>query len=107
MASALGGRYRGDMADAVQITARGPRAACEAAFDALDVEAGGGACSMIEEDEAAGIWRIDAFPAYDDDARQAEALLMAASGLVVTRVRLADADWNWARTMDPAEGRLS
>ena len=81
------------MADAVQITARGPRAACEAAFDALDVEAGGGACSMIEEDEAAGIWRIDAFPAYDDDARQAEALLMAASGLVVTRVRLADADW--------------
>lgn len=81
------------MADAVQITARGPRAACEAAFDALDVEAGGGACSMIEEDEAAGIWRIDAFPAYDDDARQAEALLMAASGLVVTRVKLADADW--------------
>ncbi len=81
------------MADAVQITARGPRAACEAAFDALDIEAGGGACSMIEEDEAAGIWRIDAFPASDDDARQAEALLMAASGLVVTRVKLADADW--------------
>jgi ribosomal protein L11 methyltransferase len=82
------------MADAVQITARGPRAACEAAFQALDIDdEGGGAVSLIEEDEAAGAWRIDVYPATEAEGREAERLLAAATGLAVTRVKLADADW--------------
>jgi ribosomal protein L11 methyltransferase len=82
------------MADAVQITARGPRAACEAAFRALDIDDdGGGAVSLIEEDEAAGTWRIDVYPATEAEGREAEGILIAANGLVVTRVTLADADW--------------
>jgi ribosomal protein L11 methyltransferase len=81
------------MPDAVQITARGQRAACEAAFQALDADIETAAVSMIEEDESAGSWRIDAFPASDQEARLIERRLAAAKDLAVTRVKLADADW--------------
>ncbi|HEY1878710.1 MAG TPA: 50S ribosomal protein L11 methyltransferase [Caulobacteraceae bacterium] len=82
------------MADAVQITARGPRAACEAAFRVLDIdEEGGGAVSLIEENEATGVWRIDVYPATEAEGRQAEELLTAAGGLAVAKAKLADADW--------------
>lgn len=81
------------MADAVQITARGPRAACEAAFASLDDDIETAAMSMIEEDEADGRWRIDAFPASDQEARLIEGRLARVDGLTVNRVKLADADW--------------
>lgn len=77
------------MAEAVQIIARGPRAACEAAFQALDIE--GAAVSMIEEDEAT--WRIDAYPVSGEATRLLEDLLAGAKGLAVTRIKLSDADW--------------
>src|SRR5579863_9771673 len=83
------------MADAVQITARGSRAACEAVFQALDaiIESGGAACSMIEEGETVGTWRVDIWPASRVEARRAETVVAAAGGLAVVRARLADADW--------------
>jgi ribosomal protein L11 methyltransferase len=82
------------MANAVQITARGPRAACEAAFQALDIdEEGGGAVSLIEEDEAAGTWRIDVYPATEAEGREAEELLAGVGGLAIACAKLADADW--------------
>ena len=54
----------------VQIIARGPRADAEAAAAAIDadVELEGAAYSILEEDEAAGRWRIDAFPVSDAQA---------------------------------------
>jgi ribosomal protein L11 methyltransferase len=81
--------------DSIQITARGRRGACETAFAALDtdLEAGGAAVSMIEEDEASGLWRIDAFPASEAEAQRMEDRLTLGDDLAVTRIRLADADW--------------
>ena len=56
--------------DPLQITARGPRAAAEAAAAAFDrdplLEAA--TYSIIEEDEAEGRWRIDAYPTSDAEA---------------------------------------
>ena len=49
--------------------------------------------SIIEEDEARGVWRIDAFPASADEARGLEARLAEFAGLAVTCEKLADADW--------------
>jgi ribosomal protein L11 methyltransferase len=49
--------------------------------------------SILEEDEDKGIWRIDAFPNDDDDARGIEARLKAHDGLTVIVEKLADADW--------------
>jgi ribosomal protein L11 methyltransferase len=83
------------MTDAIQITARGPRAACQAAEAALDADAALEAAtySIIEVDEANGLWMIDAFPVSDDEARAIEAHLSHVAALTVTRAKLADADW--------------
>jgi ribosomal protein L11 methyltransferase len=80
---------------AVQISARGPRAQAEAAAAALDADPAleGATYSILEEDEAHGVWRIDAYPTSDEEAQGIEASLAASDGLTVTREALADADW--------------
>jgi ribosomal protein L11 methyltransferase len=80
---------------AVQIIARGPRAIAEAAAASLDSDPllEGATYSILEEDEDKGIWRIDAFPNDDDDAKGIEARLKAHDGLTVVIEKLADADW--------------
>ena len=49
---------------ALQIIARGPRAAAEAAAEAVDADPRleGATYSILEEDEDNDVWRIDAFP---------------------------------------------
>jgi ribosomal protein L11 methyltransferase len=83
------------MAAAVQITARGARADIEAADAALGAEPAleAAAWSRIEEDEARAIWRIDAYPSTEDEARAMRAILDAATGLHIAAHTLADADW--------------
>ena len=83
------------MIDAQQITARGPRTACQAAEAALDADPALEAAtySIIEVDETDEIWRIDAFPVSDDEARAIEAHLARVKDLAVTRAKLADANW--------------
>lgn len=80
---------------AVQIIARGPRAAAETAASTLDADPmlEGATYSILEEDEDRGIWRIDAFPTTDDEAKGIEARLRAQGELTVTVEKLADADW--------------
>ncbi|HWE99099.1 MAG TPA: 50S ribosomal protein L11 methyltransferase [Caulobacteraceae bacterium] len=79
---------------ALQIVARGLRAAVEAAATELDEDPRlqGLAYSMLEEDEAAGRWRIDAWPLDDGEADLAETALRS-HDLTVARELLADADW--------------
>jgi ribosomal protein L11 methyltransferase len=79
---------------AVQIVARGSRAAAEAAAAAMDAEPAleETTYSIIEEDEAAGLWRIDAFPTGDAEAAQIAAHLKRYD-LRVASEALADADW--------------
>ncbi|HEY7901204.1 MAG TPA: 50S ribosomal protein L11 methyltransferase [Caulobacteraceae bacterium] len=64
----------------------------DAAFEA-DPELEAAAWSMIEEDEARGVWRIDAYPADESETRAFATQLAATAGLAVTRETLADADW--------------
>jgi ribosomal protein L11 methyltransferase len=80
---------------AQQIIARGPRAQAENAAASLDADPRfeGLTYSILEEDEAKGVWRIDAFPA---DAEEASALMQALAAfpeLVTASEVLADADW--------------
>jgi ribosomal protein L11 methyltransferase len=79
---------------AVQIVARGSRAAAEAAAAAMDAAPAleGTTYSIIEEDESVGAWRIDAYPTTDDEA---DALRAHLSGfeLRLTEAPLADSDW--------------
>ncbi|MET0272684.1 MAG: 50S ribosomal protein L11 methyltransferase [Phenylobacterium sp.] len=79
---------------ALQIIARGPRADAEAAATAVDADPAleGATYSILEEDEARDVWRIDAFPTSGEEA---EALTAALSrfALKVTSETLADADW--------------
>ena len=79
---------------AVQIVALGPRAEAEAAAAAVDADIAleGAAYSILEEDEAAGRWRIDAFPT---SAEEADAFRRVLEGfaLKVKTEPLADADW--------------
>ncbi len=81
--------------DAVQIIARGPRAAAESAAIALDADPvlEGATYSILEEDEDHDVWRIDAFPTTGEEADALKARLNAQPGLVVTVEPLADADW--------------
>ncbi|MHB8529447.1 MAG: 50S ribosomal protein L11 methyltransferase [Caulobacteraceae bacterium] len=83
------------MAKAVQIIARGPREQAQAAFAAIEVDPAleAAACSLIEEDEARGIWRLDAWPQGEDEARSLCLRLAAFPGLAVASEVLADADW--------------
>lgn len=80
---------------AVQIIARGARAAAEAAAQAIDADPllEGATYSILEEDEDRGVWRIDAFPTTEDEAAGVEARLRADGGLTVIVEKLADADW--------------
>ena len=80
---------------AVQIIARGPRAEAEAAAMAIDADLDleGATYSILEEDENAGRWRIDAFPRQDEEADAFRRVLGGFSELVTTTEELADADW--------------
>jgi len=80
---------------AFQIVARGPRAEAETAAAGLDADPRfeGVTYSILEEDEDRGLWRIDAYPNDDEEARALVVALEAAGGLKVTRQVLADADW--------------
>ena len=79
----------------VQIVARGPRAQAEAAAAAMDGDPRleGLTYSIIEEDGARGVWRIDAFPISDDEAGELMDHLARWPALKATREKLADADW--------------
>ena len=79
----------------VQIVARGPRAVAEAAAAAIDIDIAleGAAYSILEEDEDAGTWRIDAFPTSDEQVQAFEAKLGEFPELQVKTEPLADADW--------------
>jgi ribosomal protein L11 methyltransferase len=83
------------MSDPVQIIARGPRAEAEAAAVALDADPATEALtySILEEDEAHDVWRIDAFPNETDEAAAIERVLRGFGGLRVGVETLADADW--------------
>lgn len=80
---------------AVQIIARGPRLVAEAAAAAIEahplLEAS--TFSIIEEDETAGRWRIDAFPVTAEEADGLRALLSGYGDLSTITETLADADW--------------
>jgi ribosomal protein L11 methyltransferase len=79
----------------LQITARGPRAEAEAAADAIDADPRleASAYSILEEDEARGVWRIDAYPTSDEEAEALVGVLAARPALQVASHTLADADW--------------
>ncbi len=80
---------------AIQIIARGLRAPAEDAALAIDCDPmlEGVTYSILEEDEDAGLWRIDAFPTTDDEVEGLTALLSGRDGLAVLVEKLADADW--------------
>jgi len=80
---------------ALQIIARGPRAATEAAAQAIDsdVMLEGATYSILEEDEDRGLWRIDAFPTSDEEAEGLQARLAEHPDVSVKVEVLADADW--------------
>jgi ribosomal protein L11 methyltransferase len=83
------------VAQAQQIIARGARADIETASAALDADPAleGATHSLIEEDEARGAWRIDAYPATEAEAGAFLAALNGRAGLRVEARALADADW--------------
>lgn len=83
------------MSDAVQIVARGMRAAAEVAASAIDSDVAleGATYSIIEEDEDRGVWRIDAFPTSPEEADALRASLARQAGLAVVTEKIADADW--------------
>ncbi len=80
---------------AVQIIARGQRAAAESAAEAVDADVllEGATYSILEEDEDKEIWRIDGFPTTDEEAERMAAILREHGGLEVVVEKLADADW--------------
>ncbi|WP_122464357.1 50S ribosomal protein L11 methyltransferase [Brevundimonas lutea] len=80
---------------ALQIVAHGLRAEAEAGAARIDADPllEGVTYSILEEDEDRGLWRIDAFPTTDEEARGVEARLTEQPGLKVVVEKLADADW--------------
>jgi ribosomal protein L11 methyltransferase len=80
---------------AQQIIARGPRAQAESAALAVDNDARLEAVtySILEEDEARDVWRIDAFPTESDEVAALLEVLGGFPALSVVNERLADADW--------------
>jgi len=82
-------------AQALQITARGLQPSAERGAEALDADKAEPPCaySIIEEDEGAGVWRIDAYPASEAQAARIADLLTREPGLRVETRPLADADW--------------
>lgn len=81
--------------EALQITARGPRAEAEAAAARLDETPGTETLtySILEEDEDHDVWRIDAFPTSDEERAALIEVLAARPTLRVVTEKLADADW--------------
>ena len=83
------------MTGPVQIVARGPRAEAESASREIDsnplLECA--TYSILEEDEAKDVWRIDAFPTSDEEAEGLRQALAGFPGLAVQVAALADADW--------------
>ena len=79
----------------LQVTARGPRLDAEVAAAAIDADPAldGIAYSIIEEDEARGLWRLDLFPASDDEAGALIRKLTDWPTLSVASAPLAAADW--------------
>jgi ribosomal protein L11 methyltransferase len=79
----------------LQITARGPRAEAEAVAAAIDADPALEALTyaILEEDEAKGLWRIDAYPTEDAEAEGLMALLATRPALLTASAPLADADW--------------
>jgi ribosomal protein L11 methyltransferase len=79
----------------LQITARGPRAEAEAAAAEIDADPRleASAYSILEEDEAKGVWRLDVYPTCDEEADAFVGLLTARTALQVVSQPLADADW--------------
>src|SRR5580658_6181879 len=79
----------------LQIIARGPRAEAEAAAAAIDADPRleASAYSILEEDEARNVWRLDIYPSSDDEAEAFVGLLTARGVLQVVSQPLADADW--------------
>ncbi len=79
----------------VQIIARGARSEAESAATAMDGDQDleGMTYSIIEEDEAGGVWRIDAFPTSATEADALRVHLGRYERLKVTVEKLADADW--------------
>ena len=65
---------------AVQVIARGERAACEAAAAAIDADPmlEGATYSILEEDEDRDVWRIDAFPTSQDEVEGLKAEFLRA-----------------------------
>ncbi|HEY5106087.1 MAG TPA: 50S ribosomal protein L11 methyltransferase [Caulobacteraceae bacterium] len=80
---------------AVQIVARGPRGAAQAAEAAIDADPvlEGATYSIIEEDETRDAWRIDAYPTSAAQARALRSCLRRFPALATTTQALADADW--------------
>jgi ribosomal protein L11 methyltransferase len=80
---------------AVQIVSRGPHEAARAAEAAIDADPllETATYSIIEEDEAKGVWRIDAFPTRRAEAERFIEVLGRHPKLGTTTQRLADADW--------------
>ena len=80
---------------ALQITARGPRLQAEAAARAIDADESLEAAtySILEEDEARGLWRIDAYPVTPEQADAFRRVLGGWPALSVAVEALADADW--------------
>jgi ribosomal protein L11 methyltransferase len=80
---------------AVQIIARGSRAAAEAAAESIDSDVllEGATYSILEEDEDRDIWRIDAFPTSDEEVEALTTRLAEHPGVTVKVEALADADW--------------
>ena len=81
--------------EALQIIARGPRAAAEAAAAALDETPATETLtySILEEDEDRDVWRIDAFPTEEAERAAVSELLAGFPDLRVATEKLADADW--------------
>jgi ribosomal protein L11 methyltransferase len=79
----------------VQIIARGPRSVAESAAAAMDSDPAleGITYSIIEEDEARGVWRIDAFPNSGEEVEGLRRHLEGFADLSITVEKLADADW--------------
>jgi ribosomal protein L11 methyltransferase len=79
----------------VQIIARGPRLDAETAAAGMESDPllESVTYSIIEEDEAKGLWRIDAFPTSDAEAEDLRRHLDGYGALKVTIEKLADADW--------------
>jgi ribosomal protein L11 methyltransferase len=91
-----GRRKRAAVSDqALLITARGPRLDIEAAARAIDADPALEAAtySILEEDEARGLWRIDAYPVTPEEADGFRRVLGGWLTLSVAVETLADADW--------------